>query len=116
MRSSRLDQARDRVVDAVEQQARERGIDVTLASNLAYDGANLDETLQAYCQILDDLEKANRNARHDDDVGRSVTDSALAGGIDIDDAIQARCEELIDDLLDEAERLALENDDTEASA
>jgi hypothetical protein len=108
MRNDRITQASERIVDAVESEARERGIDETAASNLAVDVSLQDDVLRDLCPLLDDLERATRQIERDDSIGREIEDSTLSAGIDLDDAIRARCETLIEEILDEAERQELE--------
>lgn len=108
MKDKRLNQASDRIVNAVEDEARERGIDVTLASNLAVDTSLQDDVLCDLCQTLDRLDRIQETTRHDDAVGKETADSTLAAGINLQDAVDSRVEMLIEEIIDEAERQQIE--------
>jgi hypothetical protein len=113
--NSRFNRATDAIVDSVEQEARERGIDETLASNLAVDISIQDQILEELCGTLDQLQRTTEISERRDDVSRSVSESAISAGIDLDDAIRARCEQLIEEIIAEAERQQIKQS-TEAKA
>jgi hypothetical protein len=104
--SNRLDRARDRLVDEVEQEADERDLDVAAASNLAHDVAAQDDRLHQLCSIEDDLSRFERGLTNtaDDPVEAAV----LGAGIKVDDAVLKRVDQLVDEVIEEVERMAIE--------
>jgi hypothetical protein len=111
MSKRRIDQAVEVVVDRVETHARDDGLDVTTASNVAHDTAMQDATLTSLCERCDSLsvtEREIRRRRASFGHGDEVTSRTLDAGIALDDAIQARVEELVDEVIEDVERLAIE--------
>lgn len=109
---SRLDDARQKIVACTEEAAENAGLDVTLASNTAYDLATQDSQLITLCRISDDLASFEREHRETAD--RRVKAKALNAGIDVDAAIEARTEQLVDAAIETARDHALEADGVSA--
>jgi uncharacterized FAD-dependent dehydrogenase len=101
MRDSRLDKARDRVVDAVEEIAEDRGMEITPASNRAHDVALQDPELRELCESHRALSDSESLIRAN---GRSCSDpiyeETLDAGRSIDNAIRSRVEELIEEIIE----------------
>ena len=103
-----LDSRVELVVDRVEERADDlEGVDVTQASNLAHDLAVQDPTLVSLCELLDDLDRLESDLRADRSIDR-VRGPVLEAGHDLVDACRARVDELTDEAIEEATRLALE--------
>ena len=120
MRSSRLDQERDRIVAAVEEIAEDRGMEITPASNAAYDTALQDAELRELCESHKALSEAESLTQAN---GRSLSDtvhsSVIDAGIRIDDAIRARGDELIEEIIERERARQIEesmSDSAEGSA
>lgn len=101
MRSSRLDKARDRVIEQVEEIAEDRGMEITPASNRAYDVSGQDPELRELCaahKALSDSESLIRaNGRSCSD---QIYEETLDAGRSIDNAIRSRVEELIEEIIE----------------
>ena len=112
MCKGRLDRATEVVVDAVEEQAAEEGLDVTLASNVAHDMAVQDPQLTDLCESYDAVAQTERRLRgtRDGHLGRGdeVGGHTLAAGVALDDAVEARVEEVVDEAVEQARQIAIE--------
>lgn len=105
----RLDRARQRLIDVVEEAAQNEGLDVATASNVAADLATQDHQLTALCetqQALVELEEQRSGDRSE------VWANVLAAGMDVDDAIEARVAELVDDAIEQTEAALIEQEAT----
>lgn len=101
IRPTRLDKARDRIVNAVEEIAEDRGMEITPASNRAYDTALQDPELTALAESHKAIEQTESQIRAN---GRSASDPiqsrVIDAGVDLDDAIRARGDELIEEIIE----------------
>jgi len=105
---NRLDQAVERVVVEVEEAAEERGIPQKVASNIAHDLAIQDDRLTRLADIEDDVTQLELSLAPDDGVDR-VESKVINAGISLDDAVMARVEQLVEECVEEAHRVAIED-------
>lgn len=108
MTNPRLERARREIVDSVEEAAQNEGLDVATASNAAYDLATQDYALTRLCTASVTLSHLDDELRRERGEIGAVRSPLLNAGIDVDDAIQARVSELIDEAIAQTEALAIE--------
>lgn len=108
--SRQIDMAREIVIEKLDEELEQRAdLNRKRVRNFAYDRVGEDETIKRLAALSAQLSRTSDHVRrardHDHD---PVESKIISAEIDIDDALRQRCRELADEILDESERLAIE--------